>query len=266
MKRLLVLGLILVVFCGLLSGCAEGNGANSSSDFKYEIYDGVVTILEYKGKSKNVVIPGEINGNKVTQIGTAAFAEKNIESVKLPNSLLIIGEDSFNKCQSLKTVDFGYGVTTIGKGAFIYCSALEEVILPQGVKNIEQDAFRDCSSLKKVYLPQSVDTLGITAFCNCMSLTDVTIEKGIESLGAYGSFYGCINLEEITIPASVVEISGDIFSNCIALKKVVFAGNAPQISNGDDLGDSTDKVKVYRRRDTYGWDNPKWEKYKLIEY
>ena len=65
----------------------------------------------------------------ITEIGSYAFQNSAIQSVRLPNSL-----------------------ETIGSFAFMNCENLRSIVIPKGVKRIKQEAFNTCHNLKDVYV------------------------------------------------------------------------------------------------------------------
>ena len=107
-----------------------------------EIYDGTLEITKYVGNSATYVIPSEIDGKRVTQIGY----------------------DAFNDCTELTSITISDGVTCIGNSAFSYCALLETVTIPNSVTHIYPRAFYDCTSLKEVTIPASVTSIGNEAF------------------------------------------------------------------------------------------------------
>lgn len=89
---------------------------NSSVVYAYETDDdGKVTIKGYHGSSNNPVIPDMINGNPVEKIGDGAFQNKPINTVKLPESIKIIGSDAFAGT-NIKFIHIPAGVTSVGNG------------------------------------------------------------------------------------------------------------------------------------------------------
>lgn len=103
----------------------------------------------------------------------------------------IIGEYTFYKCGSLKSIKLPSSVTGIGLGAFTYCSSLISVNIPSSVTDIGSDAFAGCSSLTSVNIPSSVTEIRHEAFKNCNSLKSIYVfAEDVPSIGK-GAFGGC---------------------------------------------------------------------------
>ena len=93
--------------------------------------DGQYAVITGAAASTDLVIPAQVEGVPVREIGRDAFAG----------------------CTTLKTVTMEQGVRSIGMNAFEGCTNLAEVTLPESLAFIEKDAFRDCGSLRKIVLP-----------------------------------------------------------------------------------------------------------------
>lgn len=165
-----------------------------------------------------------------------------IESVEIPASVTILGDEAFSGCENLKRVTFANGsrLEEIGRMCF-YGNAFEEITLLKTLKRIGEDAFSDCKSLKKVcikdgceaclsaaqipdsatvrLLPETVT--GDARAWDPRSCTQVVIPEGTEKI-ANRWFWGS-SIESATIPASVREIGVDAFSECRNLRTVTFA-------------------------------------------
>lgn len=93
-------------------------------------------------------------------------------SVKLPNTVEIIGEAAFSGCTSLKTIELKDTILEkIGKEAFLNCSSLTALDLPSTVKTIGDYAFADCKKVSQVNIPASLENLGVGVFRDWESLT-----------------------------------------------------------------------------------------------
>ena len=84
------------------------------------------------------------------EIKSSSFCKSGLESITIPDSVLLIDDATFSGCKNLKTVTIGNGVQAIGGNAFSDCSALTTVTIGNGIKGILEDAFKGCSSLTSV--------------------------------------------------------------------------------------------------------------------
>ena len=90
-----------------------------------------------------------------------------------------------------------YNVTCVGEDAFDWCTNLVSVELPNTITTIESFAFYYCTALTSLVIPNAVTSMGWEVFYNCSSLTSVTIGSGITEL-SNGTFYNCNALQNIT--------------------------------------------------------------------
>jgi hypothetical protein len=125
---LIIVGL-LTVFS--IAGCDKKEGDSSNgwltlfrkpapeSDFRVELLDAGkgVTIVEYVGSKREIIIPSKIQNKPVIQIGKEAFRAKGLIRINIP-----------------------YGVITIEDGAFRE-NQLASVTIPNSVAYIEDNAF-----------------------------------------------------------------------------------------------------------------------------
>ena len=212
-----------------------------------ELDDGTLEITKYAGNSATCVIPGEINGKKVTEIGDSAFKGcTELTSITIPDGVTGIGNKAFSDCTSLETVTIPASVTYVRDSAFYGCTSLKSVTIPESVTYIGGYAFAECYSLKYADIPANVSGIGLSPFCNCRSLENINtdeankwyttvdgvlydkdktelinypagkkdssyvIPEGIRTIREK-AFYGCLNLCELTIPDSVTEIESGAF-------------------------------------------------------
>ena len=81
---------------------------------RYYITGGFVVIEGYEGESSELVIPSEIDGKPVREIGYSAFSgHEDIKSIQIPESVERIGHNAFSDCTSLETLALPAGVTVI---------------------------------------------------------------------------------------------------------------------------------------------------------
>ena len=185
-----------------------------------ELDDGTLMLDEAVGSEAEYVIPSEINGKKITEIGKSAFSHNDglggPTAITIPEGVVSIGDMAFSGCSGLTTISLPNSVTSIGSMAFSNCSGLTSISMPDSVTSIGNMTFWNCSKLTDVKIPDKVETIGDSAFCNCTSLKTINIPNGVKSIGD-NAFDGCLALADINIPNSVTEIGAEAFNNTAIL-------------------------------------------------
>ncbi len=153
--------------------------------------------FEYCTALKTVVLP-----ETLAEIGSYAFLETAIETVKIPNSVTFIGIGAFHSCESLVSVSLPSGLKEIPDSLFLNCSSLEIVNIPTGVQRIGSNSFCGCSGLKELILPSGLLTVDYDAFGNCSSLPSLSFPASVTSIGAR-ALMGCSSLRELTLPFAI---------------------------------------------------------------
>lgn len=82
----------------------------------------------------------------------------------------VIGNRTFERCDSLTSINIPNGVTNIGDFAFTECRSLTCINIPSRVTNIGEGAFYGCKSLKSINIPDCVTNIGDLAFSGCDNL------------------------------------------------------------------------------------------------
>ena len=238
----IIMSVIMVLSC--FAGMTFSVVAETSGDYEYEVLeDGTVSLTDYNGSDTDIIIPSEIDGKQVTEIGGYAFYEcTRLTNITIPDSVTEIGHCAFNGCTGLTSLTIGNSVTEIGYSAFAGCVGLKEIIvdvnnenytsidgvlfnkyltklikftcgkegeyvIPDGVNEIDSYAFEGCAGLANITIPDSVTEISYDAFCGCTGLTSVTIPDSVKRIGS-SAFKNCTGLTSVTIPDSVTEIWG----------------------------------------------------------
>ena len=142
------------------------------------------------GGGTSIVIPQEIDGVTITEIGQDCFRDEGITSVVIQEGINRISGNSFHT-NSLTTVIIPDSVTRIWHNAFNN-NSLTSVEIGSGVTRIEAGAFSS-NSFTTITLPSNVTYVGAGAFgygsnfITTITLgANVTIENS-SSMGKYGS-------------------------------------------------------------------------------
>lgn len=162
--------------------CGPGVSYKLSSDGTLEI-SGSGKMDDYSGNSvfaDNTTINKVIIKSGVSSIGEETFQNcKNIVSIDIPDTVTEIGEYAFAGCHSLKEIELPPALTEIKFATFEFCLSLEYIKIPDSVTMIGGWAFDTCAELKSVYIPDSVKSIGELAFMDCPKLTSLFIPRSV---------------------------------------------------------------------------------------
>lgn len=184
------------------------------------------------------------------EIGTAVFENMRIVTLRIPQSVKMIGDRAFsgNKylasvtiegpaklgknvfwdCSKLKDVKLNEGITEIPEGTFSYCMALNQIELPTELKMIGDSAFAE-TSLTSIKIPSKVTSIGENAFKHA-KFEALVLPDGISEISFEGLAY-CFNLKKLYIPANVKKINRGAFEGCNNLTDIYYAGSESMWDN-----------------------------------
>ncbi len=146
-------------------------------DYQYEVIDDgsaieITHCIGPTGSAEGVVVPSMIDGLSVTIIGDDAFeGNPSISSITVPNSVISIGNGSFQCCIGLKSVNLGNNITSIGNDAFEGSPSITSITIPSNGTFIGDSAFEGCIALASVTLGNDVASIGNDSFEFCFALT-----------------------------------------------------------------------------------------------
>lgn len=187
---------------------------------------------------ENIVIP-----DNVTEIGTFGVYGNNfgcfclctsLKSIKLGNSLEILGDGTFSGCSSLTNIEFGNSLKTIGVQTFSECASLKEMVLPSSVESLSIGAFSYCTSLQSITLGKSLETIGRNCFYNNISLEQFIVDPENQH---FSTFDGILCDYEkrrlisapnaisgsITIPSNIKTLGSSVFQACKGITELILS-------------------------------------------
>lgn len=262
---------------------------NTESDFSYNISGTGAVITGYTGTSTDVIIPDMLGGLPVTAIADSAFYNKNITGVKIPQSVLTIGNFAFAYCTLLDSIIINEGTESIGDYAFAGC-AMTQFALPSTVVYIGEGAFGQCSNLSALtlsasnpdfcvsdgvlydkgmtklvcfpaglqsissVLPLTLTEIGPSAFFGCLNLSTIVIPSGVTTLGNQAFAY-CGSMIEVVLPSGLNDIGTDAFSYCDSLESISIPSGVARIEERTFIGCSRLSSAVITEGVTYIADN-----------
>ena len=183
----------------------------------YKEYDNMIYLLLYGGNGlrlwnipseyaqKDIVVPDEINGLPVTELGRNSF---------------------YPVAYNVETIKVGSNVTKIG-AIFVDCL------------NYNPDDRKHCPILKSITIPDSVTEIAVDAFTFCDQLTEVTIPAGVRVIEDF-AFSGCSALKEVRIEGVLTELKQGAFGACTSLEKIYYGGTEAQWNNELSREDDND--------------------------
>ncbi len=222
-------------------------GSINSTDIK--LMKDELTLLEFD------LSGASLEGNALP---AGAFQGKGIlTTVKLPASLVSIGDNAFNSCANLtSTVPLPANLRSIGNSAFLNCKLMPgKLVFPENLISVGNSAFQGCKSLSgPITFQAEVTSIGESAFSGCTGLTgSLTIPNSVTSVGSYafkecrglsgaltlsgqlttistGAFASCPGLTgTLLIPSSVTAIESSSFSGCAGFTELVISKNTTAI-------------------------------------
>ena len=181
----------------------------SSDEGRFTVDEnGVLTA--YTGNTPNLVIPDEVDGVPITEIGEYCFAQYDndhrgitwynlddysnyLKTVTLPDTVTKINRDAFTACVNLTDV-YGGNIQRVETNGFIKCERLKNIDLSH-ITTLGKSAFSD-TGLEQID-NDSITNIDNGAFsgleCETISLPNLT------SCGT-GAFSYCADLKYINLP------------------------------------------------------------------
>ena len=200
-------------------------------DFEYVEIENGVRLTAYLGSDTEIILPSEINGRAVLEIGDYMFVKHtHIRKVVFPETLESIGAFAFIYCERLNSVEFSSSLKEIDDFAFAWCENIKEVNFPEALEKIGNEAFRGCDGIETVVIPQSVTYLGESIFANCRGIVSAEVYSSAKNLGS-GLFFDCIALESVVLPEHLEIIDDYAFEYDMKLTSIEIPKNVKYIGH-----------------------------------
>lgn len=159
-----------------------------------------------------------------------------------------IGEKAF-RYSPLKWISLAEGTTYIGNNAFQFCSALETVefkAIMGTITDIGDYAFYQCSALKDFKWGNVIiQRISPFAFYQCYGLDSVALNDGLLTIGEK-AFAHCTGMKMLSLPASTSVIDSMAFQGCTGLQTIYcYAVEPPQIEQNSFLNVTRENITLY---------------------
>lgn len=110
------------------------------------------------------------------------------------------------------------GVLTIADEAFEKCINLGKIVIPDGVIKIGSEAFSN-TNITAIDMPNSINEIGYMAFWGCKNLEVFIIPENMSVIPS-SMMYNCSNLKYVEIPRDIREIGSSAFHGCKSLSRI----------------------------------------------
>ena len=243
---------VQLVLPAMQAAAAETADTGTVGVLTYTLESDRAVITKCDENAEEVVIPSEIEGKPVTEIGESAFqACESLTRVTIPDTVQTLGKYVFWGCTKLQDVTLPKTLSAISDGCFRFCSALAELDIPETVEYIGIDALGSTAWLKqrqaenplvqvnhilvnatactdsRVVIPNGVKQIGPYAF-NSTAVTEVVIPESMKRIG-WGAFWNCQSLKKLNLPANLTQIEESAFCNCAALQELEIPAGVTRI-------------------------------------
>ena len=228
-----------------------------------EIKDDYILIIDFYGcpYSDEIIIPSEIEGQKVCEIADYAFSDSDVKSVYIPSTVTRVNTEAFENASKLEEIvceeggeyisvdgclynsegyillkvpeakteikEYAENIRTISDNSFRN-SSVKEVVLPETVVNIREYSFA-FSGVEKVVIPENVTLISEFAFYGSENLKEVVLPQGLEEIAA-NAFGHCSSLTDIYLPYGLTCVEGSAF-HCSGLKSIIIPDTVNRITD-----------------------------------
>ena len=164
-----------------------------------------------------------------TVIAGSVFYPADITSIKIPCSVITIGEQCFEQCFNLNKVyiedlekwcDISFGSVSAnplfcGKHLYLNGEEITSLEIPSSITEIKDYAFYNCASLTSINIHDNVNLIGKDAFYGC-----VNINSPIYNSNTFFYLPPELNYSYYPIPNGIKDIANSAFKNCTKLSNV----------------------------------------------
>ena len=170
---------------------------------------GMLEAFALSGQSNFLSVEGGVLFDKHKTKLIRYPAGKTDTSYTVPDSVKVLGEDSFYHSRNLTSL-----------------------ILPAGLTTVEDLALHFCRNLQTVYIPSSLTSIGEN-FLAFSKVEDVKIPEGVTEL-KHQFLDSCLALKTLELPSTFTSQTDSLFcSGCMALKSVTCNAVTPPILQSD---------------------------------
>ena len=228
--------------CESMSLTSCGNHNSSPENwFTFDASTNIITgFSDAWDGTTDIVIPCQINGLDVVNIGDGSFSGKSLTRVVIPDSVINIGQGSFSS-NAITELELGKNVENIGTAAFV-SNQLSSLIIPNSVITIGDAAFNR-NKLTNLVIGNNVEAIGNSCFYG-NQLTELILPDSVTYIDFENAFVGN-NISHLVLGKGITNIQDNAFKkeNGFNLTgKIVIPGSVKTIGTAAFYGHSISEV------------------------
>ncbi|OHT14689.1 hypothetical protein TRFO_14868 [Tritrichomonas foetus] len=158
----------------------------------------------------------ETNDN-LLEIQTHAFYRVHscTNSLILPDSIKIIGENCFFACSGFSSLHLPNNLSSLGSRGFSDCFFGGDLIIPDNITLIDEYAFYGCGGFTSLTLPENLVHIYYSSFKGCYGFKgELYIPSKVQKI-VYECFQDCTGFDSLVIAATdLIEFGHSAFVNC----------------------------------------------------
>ena len=164
----------------------------------------------------------DLSNTKIKKLDQGALACVAATEIILPETLVDVGQWSFQNCKNATKITFLGDITSMNTNAiFNGCNSLVEVVgfkLSANATSIGGNAFKDCYALKNAgdFIVDGI----------------LTIPEGIKEIGTF-AFTNADSIEAIVLPSTITKVYQQGFSYMDSVKIVSFDAHNKKVASGE---------------------------------
>lgn len=218
---------------------AVGPKAFASSNVRSVVFGPNVRKIDSQAFSGCGMLTNVHLNDSLTEIGTFAFYNSTLNSIKLPSGLKSLASGAFRETKLTSCV-IPAGITSLSQQLFYSCPNLETVTIPEGVVGIEAWALVS-TGLTALHLPASLTDIAGGAIGKNTSLSTITVAPGnpaykaenglLISLADSHIIATAVQHGSLVIPDGVKGISASCFASQTQLTKLVLPNTLQSVGD-----------------------------------
>lgn len=134
-----------------------------------------------------------------TSINGVLYSKDMTRLIAYPNGKTALTTDKDGKVTGGGTIKLPETVKVIGENAFYMCSNLYSIEFNEGLEKVENKAFLKCTNLLSLEFPDTLSEIGVDSFSYCDSLTHLEIPASVKSIGDYAFFSTSSSIDKIVV-------------------------------------------------------------------